>query len=704
MMNELPMMLLKMSGITLLYIGVTALLFVFWQKKGKNTRLKLLFGLIFGALAVAHNHLRIDYTLMVANVADVGLIWPLAAGLFFSPLSGIVSGLIGGAERILAGEWLDNGDFTRYACGFSMFLAGLLTAALWRWVYHGKKPTAVHALMVGAVMQVFHMYAILVTNRSDLMIAYEYVRICSIPMISFSAVGLAGCSLAVHRLSHGFQGFRIFDARERTPLFVQFQRQLLVVIVLLFSVSLLVGYNVQVRIAIDNAKVYMQIRKLDLLDTYNKNGNDIAAFGTGVDVAVQDSNYASGLVDTEKRIILWNEIGEEGTALLEEDVRLIVDNADKDVFFTTFSFLPYMETMNLTTRVDDHYYLLTLYAASAVRYGGDIQMHETIFSNILIFCILYMLISIMVENMVVRNLSEVNRSLNRIAGGQLEDSVNVRASLEFSELSDDINQTVGVLRGYIDEAGRRMEKDLKLAADIQDAALPKNFTFNRGDFEIFALMDPAKEVGGDFYDFFFIDQNTLVLVIADVSGKSIPAAMFMMRSKTAIKNFARSGHDPAKLLEHVNTALCEGNDADMFVTVWLGIIDLSTGCMRCANAGHEYPLLGRMGHDYELIKDKHSLALAVMDGIPISGYELQLDPGDRIFVYTDGVPEAINEKEEPYGVKRLVEKLNTLKNASEEETLKSVLEDTEAFSGTAEQFDDITMLGFTYKGKAEEKS
>jgi serine phosphatase RsbU (regulator of sigma subunit) len=274
----------------------------------------------------------------------------------------------------------------------------------------------------------------------------------------------------------------------------------------------------------------------------------------------------------------------------------------------------------------------------------------------------------------------------------------VRSSSEFSVLSDDINETVTALRGYIDAAEKRMEEELRLAAAIQDAALPKNFEFPRHEFKIYALMTPARQVGGDFYDFFFISDQQLALVIADVSGKGVPAALFMMRAKTAIKNFARSGNSPAKLLSKVNNTLCEGNDAEMFVTVWIGIIDLKTGSMQCANAGHEYPVLMRAGGSYDLVKDKHGLVLAAMEGIPMREYELQLQPGDRLFVYTDGVPEAINRQQEAYGTDRLVQKLNTLRDNSEQETLEAVLQDIRDFAGDEEQFDDITMIGFTYLG------
>ena len=214
-------------------------------------------------------------------------------------------------------------------------------------------------------------------------------------------------------------------------------------------------------------------------------------------------------------------------------------------------------------------------------------------------------------------------------------------------------------------------------------------------------MTPAREVGGDFYDFFLVDPKHLCMVIADVSGKGIPAALFMMRGKTAIRSMAQAGCTPAEILYRANETLCDGNDAEMFITAWVGIIDLETGRMQCSNAGHEYPVLMRAGEDYALMKDRHGLALAAMEGVRYKDYEIEFNPGDRLFVYTDGVPEAIDEEVEQYGTDRMIDKLNETKHLHMEEVLPAVRLDISVFAGKAEQFDDITMLGFVYYGTGE---
>ena len=244
-------------------------------------------------------------------------------------------------------------------------------------------------------------------------------------------------------------------------------------------------------------------------------------------------------------------------------------------------------------------------------------------------------------------------------------------------------------------AGTR--KDLDMAKDIQLSTMPGNFLESDG-FEISASVEPAKGVGGDFYDFFMIDDDHLCLVMADVSGKGIPAALFMMTSKAALKNCVRACDSIAKTLTLANESICSDNNSDMFVTVWLGILELSTGILRAGNAGHEYPAVGYKGKKYELLKDKHGFVLGVMDGLKYEEYEIELKPGDKIFVYTDGVPEATDEKEKLYGTERMVEALNIDPDASTKDVLKNVRQSIADFVGDAEQFDDLTMMCVEYKG------
>ncbi|MBQ9065195.1 MAG: serine/threonine-protein phosphatase [Blautia sp.] len=206
-------------------------------------------------------------------------------------------------------------------------------------------------------------------------------------------------------------------------------------------------------------------------------------------------------------------------------------------------------------------------------------------------------------------------------------------------------------------------------------------------------MNPAREVGGDFYDFFLIDDDHLGMVVADVSGKGIPAALFMMMSKILINNFAMMGGDPASVLEQTNTAICQNNEEDMFVTAWFGILQISTGIITAANAGHEYPIIKNPGKGFEVYKDKHGFVLGGMEDMTYKNYEFRLEKGGMLFLYTDGVPEATNVYDELFGTERLLTALNSCNADGPVKLLTHVRSSVNEFVGDADQFDDLTMMG-----------
>ncbi len=250
------------------------------------------------------------------------------------------------------------------------------------------------------------------------------------------------------------------------------------------------------------------------------------------------------------------------------------------------------------------------------------------------------------------------------------------------------------------EKTEKLATELNLASNIQSNMLPNIFPVfpERKEFSLHASMTPAKAVGGDFYDFFFVDDDHIALVIADVSGKGIPAALFMMVARTLIKNRTMLGGSPAEILYDVNHQLCEGNAAQLFVTVWLGILEISTGKGVAANAGHEHPALYRHGDEFSLVVYKHSPAVAVMDGMKFREHEFTMEPGDTIFVYTDGVAEATNKDNELFGTDRMLDALNKDPGAMPEQLLGNVLDGVNEFVQDAEQFDDLTMLSLKYFG------
>ncbi len=282
----------------------------------------------------------------------------------------------------------------------------------------------------------------------------------------------------------------------------------------------------------------------------------------------------------------------------------------------------------------------------------------------------------------------------------------ITAKNEIGQLALTVDAMEHEVLSYIDSITRitqekeQIKAELNIAAEIQASMLPREFP-QRKEFELFASMTPAKEVGGDFYDFFMADENHLALVIADVSGKGVPASLFMAISKALIKNRALMGGSPGEILADVNNHLCEGNEAGLFVTVWLGIVDIDTGKVNAANAGHEYPAIYRNGDGWLLMKDKHSPAVATMEGMKFREYEFDLNAGDCLYIYTDGVAEATNSSEELYGTDRMIDALNETSGMNAENVLLSMKKAVDGFTGDAPQFDDITMLMLKFHGKGE---
>ena len=803
-------MLLKMSALTALYILLTMLLWLRLKDRPMTAARRIAVGVVFGVASVLSTHFGVDYGDMMLNVRDIG---PLAAGLFFDPLSGIIAGLIGAVERYIAGTYWQVGAYTTLACSVSTGLAGFLAAFLNRFIFKGRKPSATYAFFMGAVMEVFHMYAVLVTHRSDMNMAYYVVQTCAGPMIVFTGLGLAVASAAMRGMSGEWRN-PLRRKREDVSVSQRFEFWLFAVTMVILLGNYSFSYAIQTQTAVQNAHVTLNEDAADIRETYERimrtkdgieelsrlmglmdagtvasavgraggveavdaalledqramlgldsaciltregevvlsagepfvyrgvlnrlveedehflsdrlSGDRVVAdvaFGDHVIQAVLETEYISDLLNQSglDDAMSYFHVGNNGTfdivsslgySLAGEHRAKVMpqwsqarEQCEQGVAFFTDAPYGVQSICRAETLDDGSLLLLTLPVSEMFQYR-DTQALETALADILLFTVIYVLISLLVQRIVVNNLYLVNNSLSKITGGDLNEVVNVRNSSEFASLSDDINQTVTVLKGYIAAAEKRIEQELEFARSIQDAALPKNFDFPNKAFELYATMDPAKEVGGDFYDFFFVDNDHLALVIADVSGKGIPAALFMMRSKTAIRSLAETGGAPAEILYKANNTLCEGNDAEMFVTAWIGIIDLRTGVMRCANAGHEYPSLMRAGGEYELFLDKHGLALAAMEDMPFREYELVLKPGDKLFVYTDGIPEAIDEDTEQYGTERMLARLNALKDASMRDTLPAVRQDIADFAGGAEQFDDITMLGLTYFGYEKER-
>ena len=346
------------------------------------------------------------------------------------------------------------------------------------------------------------------------------------------------------------------------------------------------------------------------------------------------------------------------------------------------------------------FYLVATIPVSETMFSRNIAVCILMFMEVIVFAALFAHIYFLIKRLIVDNIHKINRSLAQITEGNLNVHVSVRGNEEFASLSDDINATVDTLKHYIAEAESRIDRELEFARQIQRSSLPSVFPPypDRRDFSIFASMEAAREVGGDFYDFYLTDGNHLTFLVADVSGKGIPGAMFMMRAKTLIKNLAESGRDIAEVFTTANQTLCENNEAEMFVTAWMGKLDLETGELEYVNAGHNPPLLRHGDGEFEYLRVRPNFILAGMDQTRYKKHTLTLEPGDTLFLYTDGVTEAANRENTLYGEERL---RSCLTEEEPEALCRGVHADIEAFVNGAEQSDDITMLCVRWKGQQQ---
>ena len=318
-------------------------------------------------------------------------------------------------------------------------------------------------------------------------------------------------------------------------------------------------------------------------------------------------------------------------------------------------------------------------------------------------------VSVALSRHIVKPIRLLTDKVGAMQGDNLDFQWDLDTGDETQTLANSFSSLTLRLQDYIRESEavtaerERISTELSLAARIQASMLPDSFPPfpGRTEFDVYALMDPAREVGGDFYDFYLIDEDHLCLTIADVSGKGIPGALFMMISKVILQSCAMLGSSPAEILKRTNEAICSNNKAEMFITVWVGILEISTGRLIAANAGHEYPAVREADGSFTLLKDRHGLVIGGLSESVYREYELRMTPGSKLFLYTDGVPEAIRNtpSEEMFGTGRMLQALNEDPGASPEELLRRVRGAVEDFVRDAEQYDDLTMLCIEYRGK-----
>lgn len=423
------------------------------------------------------------------------------------------------------------------------------------------------------------------------------------------------------------------------------------------------------------------------------------------------SGYSILRLDGEDREVSEDELHEKRRAFLNGEDAEFLEPDQYKVYYApipavNWTYIYIAEVNSLTERINqimDNFFMQT----DSQRMGNRIAMMVSVIILIAVMVIILVVMYIVAGRLshnVTEPIEELTKKVRQINGDNLEFSWDMEADEETTTLAESFGTMTEKIRDYIRDLTtvtaekERISAELDVATKIQADMLPVNFP-NREELKLYASMTPAKEVGGDFYDFFEIDEDRMGLVIADVSGKGVPAALFMVIAKTMIKNGAMTGiARPAEIFTKVNALLCEGNEEMLFVTAWIGILSLSTGEMVCVNAGHEYPALRKAGGQFRIIKDRHGVPLAAVENAKFSEYTMKLDPGDQLFVYTDGFPEAVNEANEQFAYERMLEAMNEPECSDPQVLDERLRAHVKEFTGDVSQFDDMTALGIVYYG------
>lgn len=454
------------------------------------------------------------------------------------------------------------------------------------------------------------------------------------------------------------------------------------------------------------------LAQLDVQEVYDFYLEQLGAGSSGdMSEAVRNWNPMTYIMDSYVEPYQFGDMGGMNPAYIKEAVEVSRSGERSDSYFISKSIYGYNTSAILPIVLEGRTAAVIgveIPMATLQKALGDYVSHSVLSMLVVTVLCLAVYVHILYRSIIapinliaaeassfVKEENQVSTELQKIHTGD-----------EIQTLSETLLQMEKDINHYIDNLTKvtaekeRISAELNVATQIQADMLPGIFPAfpGRQEFDIFATMNPAKEVGGDFYDFFLTDPDHLALVVADVSGKGIPAALFMVISKTLIKNQAQMGASPKEILEAVNDQLCENNEAEMFVTVWLGILQISTGLLTAVNAGHEYPIL-KKGGAYEMLNDPHGFVMGVMPGMKYQEYEIRMQRGDSIYVYSDGAPDAVNPEEEQFERERLLASLNKNPDAAPVELLGQVKGDIDRFVGEAAQFDDITMLCMRYCGE-----
>ncbi len=694
-------------------------------------------GLIFSGLALCSFYFGVEYSTIdpsglykdvVGNFGSANAS-PLIAGLVFGGPSGFIAGFAAGIYRLVIYPF-GSGDYLRAAECITVLASGGLAWLLRATLFDNKKPRWFYGLIIGMLIETFHMLLIFTVSiaQVDSVYAYGIIRVCDIPCFVTVGLSVALTLIGISLLEKEKLINKVKGGDKRIATKIQRWMGLTFVIAIIVTFSFTywgnyqktaydisqnlnnANYDARVKIQCDeNVKVFSDF--VDSSKDYLKAAKDSGTYQVCKYQRIGKMGYTVLLDYDSKRIVsIPYETLEKPTTYdnkigVEFPVDTIYPDSKTAHLREVEGVMYYLkwEEIKLNKTYDGkshelHYIAVALISRSEARLELGIVVRLTSYLELLVLIGIFAVIYIFIKKVVVKNVYKINDSLDKITGGNLNTKVNVRSNKEFSDLSDDINQTVDSLKHFIDEANKRIDDELKYAKEIQQSALPLTFpTTNL--YDLHACMHTAKQVGGDFYDFFNIDKKHVFISMADVSGKGIPAAMFMMRAKTLVKSLIEANELKLDhVINMVNEELNKDNKTGMFVTAWFGILNTETGVVEFVNCGHCNPLVGKSPR-FNYLKMEKNCVLGVIPNMKYKLEKVTLKSNDSIILYTDGVTEATSKNKKLFGEAKLKEVVNKAKTITSKELLDVIHKEVDKFQHGAEQADDITMLMIKFKGK-----
>lgn len=650
-------------------------------KKLKRWKQQLIIGVVFGLCSVSATFLGVTINGLILNVRDAA---PICAALIFGGPAGILAGTIGAAGRLLTILW-GQGTYSWLACSISCFLSGLIGAFFRHVFFDRRKPAWSLGILIAILMEIIHMLLILGTHLENTAQAVNFVSRAALPMIIANACSVGLSLFVVSRISRCQEKVQI-----QKHVGQSLQMWLSLCILAGFLMTSICSYMIQTIAANETVtntlksaieEVQEEILMQSSLDPDDRTLSSSTMVSKSGPVLITDENYT----------VLADPFGRQGSSF-EADLlsrlnawqryELMIDNTNCFLMYGTI----------------DNYCIVAYMPVAEAFYNRNIVVYLTTFNEFIVFVCIYFLMYYILRKFVVKNIQDLNSSLDQISSGNLDVVLQIEGNEEFASVSSDINQTVGVLKSYVEDSENRLSRERDYARAMQKAAVPAVFPAfpEIEEFDLYAMVVPYREVGGSFYNYIMLSRRKICFVVGDVSGTGLPSAIFMVRAKSLLQAQVQSGENLSLVFRKVNEALCQDNRDKLQLSVWLGLLDLGTGRMEYVNCGHTRPVL-TVGSKTMIPTTKVNAPLGLDPSEKFIINKIMLHPGDRLFLQTEGIINAKNQNGEPFGMSRLQKVLQKVQYESPKEVCDAVLACVQKFCTGVEQADDYTMFDLQLK-------